>query len=104
MPDEETLELGGNIELTGFRELDGGSMIILKKIVGNYAKKFSELAKNFEKLHLTMKAIHEREKSEKYELHAKVIDNGKLYNAEAVDRNLFVAVDSILKKIEKEMS
>lgn len=35
----DTLELGGNIQLTGFSELNGGQMIVLKKIVGNYCEK-----------------------------------------------------------------
>ena len=39
---EDTVELGGNIQLNGFSRLDGASMIILKKIVGNYAKKIAE--------------------------------------------------------------
>ena len=39
---EEILQLGGNIELAGFKELDRDSMVVLKKIVGNYAKKFAK--------------------------------------------------------------
>jgi len=34
MSDE--LQLGGNINLSGFKEIDSGSMVVLKKIVGNY--------------------------------------------------------------------
>jgi len=56
-----------------------------------------------ELLHITLKAVHEREKSEKYEVHAKVIDGGKVYASEITDRNLFVAVDSVLKKVVNEM-
>ena len=105
MPDEEldaeeTLELGGNIELSGFQSLDRDSMIILKKIVGNYAKKFSETCKKFEKLSLKMKLVHAKEKSEKYELRGMVVDGGKQYNTEITDRNLFFAVDKVFKKIE----
>ena len=101
--DEESHKLGGNIELAGFREIDSSSMIVLKKIVGNYAKRISELTKRMEVLHITLKPIHEREKSEKYDIHAKVIDDGKVYVSEMVDRNLFVAVDTALKKIVNEM-
>lgn len=99
----DTVELGGNIELTGFSDLDGASLIVLKKIVGNYARQFSEKFKKFEKLSLTMKKVHEREKSEKYELHAMIIDGGKNYNAEVTDRNLFFVLDKVLKKVEKEI-
>lgn len=101
--DEESVKLGGNIQLTGFREIDSSSMIVLKKIVGNYAKRISELTKKMEAIHITLKPIHEREKSEKYEVHAKVIDDGKVYASEMTDRNLFVAVDSALKKMVNEL-
>ena len=33
---DETLELGGNIELKGFGSMDKSSMVIVKKIIGNY--------------------------------------------------------------------
>ncbi len=97
------MQLGGNIQLSGFREIDGSSMIVLKKIIGNHARRISELAKKLETLHVTLKPIHEREKSEKYEVHGRVLDSGKMYTSEVVDRNLFVAVDSVLKKIVNEM-
>ena len=97
--DEDLLQLGGNIELSGFREIEGGAMIILKKIIGNYAKKMADKSKNFEKLSLTVKSVHETEKSQKFELHAKLLDNGKAHTSSAVDRNIFVAVDSSLKSI-----
>jgi ribosome-associated translation inhibitor RaiA len=100
----DTLELGGNIELAGFSNLDGGSMVVVKKIVGNYAKKFSEITTNFEKLSVTMKPVHKTEKSEIHELHAKLIADGKPVTSEISDRNLFFALDKVLKKIENEIS
>ena len=101
---EDTLVLGGSIELSGFKEIDGGSMIILKKIVGNYAKKLSERTENFERLHVNMKPVHATESTpKKFELHAKVIDNGKVFASEAVENNLFVALDSVLKKVQNTM-
>lgn len=96
--------LGGNIQLAGFRDIDGASMVILKKIIGNYARKMSDITKKFESLHVTMKPVHETEKSEKYEIHAKLLDNGKPTVSEVVERNLFVAVDNSLKKIINEIS
>ena len=101
--EEESHKLGGNIELTGFRDIDSSSMIVLKKIIGNHARRLSELSQKMENLHITLKPIHEREKSEKYEVHAKLNNNGKIYVAESVDRNLFVAVDDVLKRISREM-
>ncbi|MBW2982008.1 hypothetical protein KY343_03955 [Candidatus Woesearchaeota archaeon] len=97
--EEKTLQLGGNIELSGFSELEPSIMIVLKKIVGNYVRRMSDKCKGFEKLTVTMKTVHAREKGEKYELHAKMIENGKSYTSSYVDRNLFIAVDSSLKAI-----
>jgi hypothetical protein len=99
----DTQALGGNIQLTGFGGLDKSSMIILKKIVGNYARRFSEICEKCDMLHITMKPVHEREKSEKYEIHALLNAKGKNFTSEVVDRNLFFALDSCLKKIENEI-
>ena len=96
---EDNLQLGGNIELSGFSGIDRGMMVILKKIVGNYSRKLSDMSKNFERISLRMKTVHDN----KYELHAKLIDNGKAYASSCVERNLFVAVDSALKKIMHEI-
>ena len=59
-----SIELGGNIELSGFKDVDGGSMVILKKVVGNYVRKMNDMTSKFEKLSLNMKVIHEKEKGE----------------------------------------
>jgi ribosome-associated translation inhibitor RaiA len=98
--EEDNLQLGGNIELSGFGVLDGGMMIILKKIIGNYARKMSDHSNSFESLGLRMKTVHDS----KYEIHAKLMDNGKAITSSAVEHNVFVAVDSALKKIMHEIS
>lgn len=100
---EEIIKLGGNIELAGFKQLDRDTMVVLKKIVGNYAKKFAESSASFEKLSLKMKLVHVKEKSEKYELKGMILDGGKRYNSEITDRNLFFAIDKVFKNIEKIM-
>jgi len=99
----DTLQLGGNIALTGFAELEPANMIVLKKIVGTYARKMSDSLSDFQNLALTMKLVHARQKSEKYELHAKLVAD-KTYAAEITDRNLFFALDSVLKKVMKSIS
>ncbi|MBI3033690.1 hypothetical protein HYY72_00850 [Candidatus Woesearchaeota archaeon] len=101
---DDTVTLGGNIELTGFRDVDGGSVIIMKKIIGNYARRFSELCPGFDVLKLQMKKIREREKSESYEIHGMLVDKGRHYNASISDMNLFFALDKVLKKLENELS
>ncbi|MBI2546022.1 hypothetical protein HYV81_02470 [Candidatus Woesearchaeota archaeon] len=100
---EDSVSLGGNIELSGFRDIDPGSMVILKKIVGNFAKKFSDQNEDFQKLHVTMKPLHEREKGEIYEIHGRLMVNGSSFSAEMVDRNLFYCLDKVMKKLESEI-
>jgi len=101
---DESMQLGGNIELSGFRDIDSASMVVLKKIIGNYGRRLSDVSDKFESLKVTMKPVHETEKSEKYEIHAQLINAGKSVVSEVVERNLFVAVDNALKKIENEIS
>ncbi len=97
--EEGTVQLGGNIELTGFHELDGGMMVILKKIVGNYARKMSDKCTQFEKLSITMKKIG----TDQHELHAKLLDNGQTKTSEITERNVFVGIDMCLKKIMNQL-
>ena len=42
------ITLGGNITLNGFSALDKGELSVVKKMVGNYVKRFNDLASNFE--------------------------------------------------------
>ena len=95
----ETIKLGGNIELTGFSELDGGSMIILKKIVGSYSRKFSDSLKDFEKL-----ALELNEQGNELEINAKLVVGGKETSVNAKDKNLFVALDNAFKELEKKIT
>ena len=100
---DDLMQLGGNIELSGFRDIDGASMVVLKKIIGNYGRKLSEISDKFEALKIAM-ATNETEKSEKYKIHAQLMIDGKSVVSEVAERNLFVAVDSTLKKIESQIS
>ena len=101
--DDYTVTLGGNIQLSGFTDLEPAQMIVLKKIVGTYARRFSNKCKKFELLKLSMKKVHEHEHSEKYEIHAMVVDDGTRKTATVTERNLFFAIDAALKKAENEM-
>jgi ribosome-associated translation inhibitor RaiA len=99
----DTINLGSSIQLSGFRDLDGGKMVILKKIIGNSVKKISERAEKFENIELVMKPIGD-ENSGKYEVHAKLVDNGKVITAKETDRNMFIVVNNVLTKIFNEIS
>ena len=102
--DDDTVTLGGNIQLAGFKDLEAAQMIVLKKIIGTYARKFSNKCTKFELLKLSMKKVHELEHSEKYEVHVMVVDNGAQNTATVTERNLFFALDASLKKVENEIS
>jgi len=102
---EETIELGGNIRLSGFTDIDGGSMIIIKKIIGSFVKKISEKYPKFQSLTVTLKKIHtskESEKTGKSEIHALLVAD-KNYAVEVTHLNLMFAIDKVLKKVEKSM-
>lgn len=98
------IELGGNITLSGFKDLDHAELIVVKKVVGSYARRMSDTDKKFESLTVTMKEVHKTPKNQKYEIHSKMMSKGNPATSEVVDRNLFVALDSSLKKIIAEIS
>jgi hypothetical protein len=100
---EENINLGGNIVLSGFKDLEPGVMFIIKKVVGNYVKKMSEKSA-VENLTLTLKKVHESADGQKtkFEIMGKLIA-GKMHNSECTDFNLFVAIDKVLAKMMNEM-
>jgi ribosome-associated translation inhibitor RaiA len=99
------IELGGNITLVGFKEIGFSEMVVVKKIVGNYARKISDKVGAIDNLTMTVKPIHKspNEENSKYELHVRLTVKGKVYSTELTDFNLFVAIDSAMKKIESEL-
>jgi len=103
--DEGTIELGGNIRLSGFADVDGGSMIIIKKLVGSFVKKVSDKNAKFQSLTVTLKKVHGTEESVesgKFELQANLIAD-KPYNSDVTHQNLMFAVDKVLRKVESGM-
>jgi hypothetical protein len=99
---DEDVELGGKISLSGFREVKPAEMVVAKKLIGGYARKFSDGLKNYEGLKLNLKAVHRMPGSEKFEIHGKLSFNGKIKFAEIIERNLFFALDTLLKRLEYE--
>lgn len=91
------------VELAGFREIDSSSMDIINKDINHHVQKLAGRCSNLEKLHITLKKIHEREKGEKYEIKAKLLDNGKAYVSHSTERNIFTAIDLALEKLMHEL-
>ena len=97
---DDVMQLGGNISLAGFKELEPAKMIVVKKITGNYVRKMQEKNNKFESLSLHLKAVH----ATKFELQVKAMVDGKPHNSEITDFNLFFALDKALGKILEEIS
>ncbi len=93
------IELGGNITLVGFKEIEKAELVVVKKLVGSYTRKMSDTVSGFENLTVTLKIVHKTEGSKKYEFHAKAMVSGKPITSEITDRNLFVGLDDVLKKV-----
>ncbi len=91
------IELGGNITLVGFTDLEPAKLIVIKKLVGNYARRMSNSVQNFENLTVTLKSIHGEDG--KVELHSKLMAGGNHITSEVTDFNLFYALDKSLNKI-----
>lgn len=95
----DSTALGGNITLVGFKDIDRAEIVVVKKIVGSYTRKLSDTVQGFEGITVTLKFVHRTEGSEKYEFHAKALLKGSAVATEVVDRNLFVGLDDVLKKL-----
>ncbi|MBI4142182.1 hypothetical protein HY484_04610 [Candidatus Woesearchaeota archaeon] len=93
----DILQLGGNIELNGVSALDPATLIVLKKLVGNYARQFSNKMP-VEKLSITI-TKHDAGVS----LTGVLVTTNASYTAEIQDKNLFLGLDAALKKIEKDL-
>jgi hypothetical protein len=92
--EDEKLTLGGGIELTGFKVVDLPSMVIVKKMVGTYTRKFSDNNEGFEKLALWAKDGGKK-------IIAEITIDGKTEKAEETAENVFIALDKVLKKFEE---
>jgi|SRR3989338_3094134 len=93
------MELGGNITLSGFSERDFTELIVVKKIVGQYARRFSDTIPGFEALKVAL--TEEGHGTLAIHVHARMHNHDLL--GEAQGHNLFVALDSALKRVDEEL-
>ncbi|MEW6062777.1 MAG: hypothetical protein AB1571_00185 [Nanoarchaeota archaeon] len=87
------MELGGNISLQGFESTEPATLIVVKKIVGNYAKKISEI-KDLKKLTVSRN-------SSSIEATAQL--NDKEIKEKASSDNLFFALSEVLNNLLKKL-
>ncbi|MFW6383736.1 MAG: hypothetical protein ACOCZQ_03775 [Nanoarchaeota archaeon] len=95
------MELGGNISLNGFSNLDRDTMVIVKKLVGSYVKTLSEGNDNFKSLSLNLNSGVEESNPQKYSLEGVLVADNE-YKAEAEETNLMIAIDKVLKNLESQ--
>ncbi len=93
------IQLGDRIQLNNFEELQPGELTILKKMIGNQANKFHD----FKKLHITLKNIHKKEKSQKYQVNALLEANNKIFESESTHYNLFFTINEVLDRLKKQV-
>jgi len=91
------IELGGHISLEGFTGRDYAELIIVKKIVGRYARQLSDAHPDFEHLGVTL----QRALPGDFELEAAATIKRGTKTATATAQNLFIALDSVLKELVK---
>ena len=91
------------IELSGFKEIDSSAKEVIRKNVDSHIRKLITHAKKLQNLHITLKTLHQREKGEIYDIHARLKDNGKFYVSHVTDRNIFAAIDVALEKLLHEI-
>lgn len=89
------IELGGNIVLEGFDNRDYTELIVVKKIVGQYARKINDTLTGVQNLRVTLNCEKNKKISGALEL-----KNGS-FEATAESENLYVALDQALKQLEK---
>lgn len=86
------VRLGGNIELYGIENFDGATMVVLKKIIGMYARKFSD--KGLERLAVSFSGK---------DIKIEAVSKGAVHSSESSHENMFFALDSALKEVQDKI-
>ena len=90
-----------NIRLIGF-SLEPVDMIVVKKIVGNYAKKISKNV-TYQELKINLKQT-QKNKSFLHEINVKVRAGGNVLVASSTNNNLYAALSEALDKVFEQAS
>jgi len=90
------IELGGNIKLKGFTELDAATLIVIKKIVGNYTKKLTQSNADFKELLLDL-----NKEKDKFKLNVNFVKESGELKSNAEGKNLFFTLSAALDDISK---
>ena len=93
------IQLGERIQLSNFEGLEPGELTILKKMIGNHANKFHD----FKKLHITLKEVHKKEKSQKFQVNALLEIKNDIFESESTHYNLFFTINEVLDRLKKQV-
>jgi hypothetical protein len=88
------MELGEQIELTGFLEQEPGELLIAKKLIGNHVRSISDKNSGFEKMLLALDYTPGG-----IVVQGTLTVSGESKKAVASDSNVFFALDKCLKKL-----
>ncbi len=91
------IELGGNIKLKGFSELDAATLIVVKKVVGNHTKKLSQDHPDFSELIIDL-----NKNDNNYNINANFTKHSEVLNSEAKGNNLFFTLSEALNGIKSK--
>ena len=103
--EQELINLGDKIRLVGFKgNITRADMAVIKKMVGNYVKKFFEYCGEDKVREVSLHyKKHGTEDSHKIELKTKLDYDGKLLTTTATGFNLFVVLNDVLAALEEEI-
>ncbi len=87
------ITLGGNINLEGFDEFDQGKLVVVKKMVGFFAKKLSEMIGELESFNVA---------KEDNKITIKVKSKDKEIEESSEEDNLFISLSNALKAVEEK--
>lgn len=86
------IELGGNIKLEGFDNIEQSKLVVIKKIVGNFIKKLE--AENKVAIFLKLS-----EENSEFKIDAELNVNEQNKTSSVTEKNLFFALNNVLTKL-----
>ncbi len=91
------IELGGSIKLDGFENLEPALLVVVKKVVGNFAKQYSEKTSVKELLIIL-------EDKEQNKITIKLQSDKEEISESGKGDNLFFSLNNALMKVKSKLS
>ena len=94
----DSISLGGNIELQGFKALETAKQIVAKKIIGNHVRQIQEKKSDYERLKITFEGTEDNAT-----IKIDLVVGGETMTEDDTKSNVFMAVDGAFKKIIEKL-